>query len=213
MRRYWLMAVALLAAPAVANADPIASGGPNTFGTAQNVNSAFSLDPNINITNATTQPHAEVFRTTGASGFEFFRFTTSSAGTITLDIDSLAPSPAPTNFDTMIHLFDAAGNPLFTSDDNGNDVGDDPNSIIGGAFNSRIDTGVLPAGDYVAAVGAFFNTANPGGTLSGSQIPQGGSYTLNISANANIPEPVSLAVFGFAVATVGGIGWRRTRKA
>lgn len=212
MRRFFLLAVVLVAVPAVSYASPVVSTGPNTFATAQNVQNFFSLDSNINILNSTTQLHAEAYRPngTGGGGFDYFRFTTGSAGTMRFDIDSLAPSPANTTYDTMIHLFDGAGNLLATSDDNGGDVGDGP-GIIGGAFNSRIDTGILPAGDYVIGVAGFFSSGGPGGQINGAQV--GGSYTLNISANAAIPEPISMAVFGFAVATVGGIGYRRSRKA
>ncbi len=214
MRRFLFAAVALVAASAVALASPVVSTGPNTFATAQNVNPFFSLDPSINIVNSTTQPHVEVSRNGGASGFDFYRFTTSSPGTITLDIDHLPPSLTPVNFDTMIHLFDSAGNPIATNDDNGFDTGDDTGGpAVGGVFNSNIGTGVLPAGDYIVGVGAFFNTAGAGGQLSGNPVPQGGTYTLNISANANIPEPATLAIVGFGIATLGGLGWRRSRKA
>ena len=45
--------------------------------------------------------------------------------------------------------------------------------MIGGAFNSRIQTVVLPAGTYVVAVAAFPSTASAGGIVT-YEIPAGG---------------------------------------
>ncbi len=214
-----VIAIVLLSFATPVRADVIISSAtPNTFGTAYNLNGNFSLnsDPNIGtgsgggfVNTSTTIPHVTVLQNGAASpGFFYYSFTTNSLSSVILDIDS---NPTNTNFDTMIHLFDAAGNPLATSDDNGNDPGDGP-GVIGGVFNSRIQTGPLLAGTYVVGVGRFFSSANSGGTISGSQVPTGGTFTLNVSADAApVPEPASLAVFGFLSLTAAG--YVRRRKA
>lgn len=215
------VALAALAAlsPAAARAGVITAIEPNnTFATAQNINNAFTLDFNPNIglgagagfvNTSTTIPNVTILRNNPTGGLDYFSFTTLSAGLLILDIDS---SPQNTNFDTHIFLFNAAGNPLASNDDNDGDPGDG-GGAVGGAFNSRIQTGVLPAGNYVVGVGAFFSTAAAGGVITGDLIPANGSYTLHVSANsAVIPEPGTLALAAFGLVGVAGRGALRRRK-
>ncbi len=224
-----VVAIIGLAAVGSAKAGIITAIEPNnTFATAQNINGQFQLDFNPNIgtgagggfvNTSTTIPHVTILRNNPTGGLDYFGFTTLTPGIIILDIDSSATNPAGggvppqnVNFDTMIHLFNAAGAPLATSDDNGGDPGDTPGAIVGGAFNSRIQTGVLPAGDYVVGVAAFFSTAGPGGVITGAQIPLNGTYTLHVSGNAEvIPEPATLALLGTGLIGLLGYGWRRRR--
>jgi hypothetical protein len=178
----------------------------DTFGTAQVIGAAaFTTDFDANIFDSTTIPHATVMGT-GNGTHDFFRFFSDGSFTITADVD------APTNFDTQMFLFDAAGNFVAGSDDNGGDPGDG-GGIIGGAFNSRFSFNG-PAGDYIVGIGAFPLGASAGGVLTGPGVPNGGVYTLHISAGipAPIPEPATLTLLGLGL---GGLaaGAARRRKA
>jgi hypothetical protein len=208
--------LALFLSSAAVTAAPILEIEPNnTFGTAQLIpSSAFTLtfNPNIGtgsgaafVNTSTTIPNVTIQAIASPdASVDYFRFTTTAPGIIILDIDS---TPVNTNFDTMIFLFNALAIPLFSSDDNNNDPGDGP-GIIGGAFNSRIETPVLPAGDYVAAVSQFFAVASPGGGVTNA-VPAGGTYTLNVSAQV-VPEPATLLLFGAGFA--GLTAFRRRQR-
>ncbi len=154
---------------------------------------------------STTIPHAEVLGTAGAGTFDYFEFNVAATSLVILDIDS---SPNTTNFDTHIHLFDSLGNPIASSDDNNGDPGDG-GGIIGGAFNSRIETTLTP-GDYVIGVASFPSSASAGGVISGPGA--GSSFTLNISAPQAGPEPGTLVLLGVGAAYLGVFGWRRARR-
>ena len=81
------------------------------------------------VNTSTLIPHVTITESGDTSAsLDFFSFTTNVAGVIILDIDS---APQATNFDTTIHLFDAAGTPLASSDDNNDDPGDGPGSSGG----------------------------------------------------------------------------------
>jgi Bacterial pre-peptidase C-terminal domain len=218
------MAMLLVALPAAAA--PVVELEPNsTFGTAQILSAGtftLNFDSNIGgtgvggdpVNTSTSIPHATITEPGDTSAsLDFFRFTTGVAGQMILDIDS-APPPQNTNFDTMIHLFDAGGNPLATSDDNGNDPGDTPGATIGGERNSRIQTVVLPAGTYVVAVAAFPSRADLGGIVIDGVVPAGGTYTLNISAQVSaqaVSAPATLLALGAGLIGLGAGAWWRRR--
>jgi hypothetical protein len=189
--------VALAATATLTTASPINSAGPNTVGTAQNVDGFFSLDAIATVTNSTTLPHVEITRAAGPGGFDWYTFS-HTGGQVILDIDGPL-----TSFDTEVSIWDAAGTLLGNNDDNGGDPGS--NSIL----NSFLSLN-LPAGNYFVAVSQFPSSQSSGFVVTGP-IGQGGAYNLNISANSIVPEPLSVAVFGGLMA-VGGLVARR-RKA
>ena len=77
---------------------------------------------------------------------------------------------------------------------------------VGGFYNSNIGlANLLAAGQYVVGVSRFASTQQSGAPyITGSQIPEGGTYTLNISSNAtNVPEPLQLSLLGLGLAALG----------
>jgi hypothetical protein len=173
------------------------------------------------VNTSTTIPHVTIVRPgTGetTANFDFFRFRTFGSGIIVADIDNsqFPDKGIRTNLDTVLHLFDVAGNLLATND---NEVGVGPGdlappNLIGGLLDSRIETGILPAGDYIVAVAKSPSFGSAGGNVT-DPIPAFGSYTLNLSAQANpIPEPSTLALLGVGVAgLIGCRTWRRRKRA
>ena len=221
----WL---ALMALHSTAQAGTISNVEPNnTFGTAQVIpSSAFTQEFNPFIgtggggsfmNTSTTMPHVTILRPGAGettANFDFFRITTFQSGIIVADIDN---TPTPTNFNTVLHLFNSAGVLLATND---NEVGVGPGdlqppNLIGGLEDSRIETGILPPGDYVLAVAKSPSKGLDGGDVT-DPIPEFGSYTLNISAEG-IPattEPSALALMGVgAGGLVGFCAWRRRKRA
>ena len=208
MRRILFSLPAVVLAVGVVWAGPVASTSQGTFA-GQNVNGNFTLNNLANVQDSTTIPHVEITQAgRPGAGFDFYRFS-HAGGIVHLDIDTI---PTATNFDTEIGIWTSAGILIIDNDDNGTDIGDGP-GLVGGGFNSAAFNLNLLAGDYVVGV-AQFNSSFQNGSpfITGTQISQGGTYTLNISANNVVPEPVSLALFGVAAAAAGGFGWRRVRK-
>ena len=203
-----------LAVMALAGSGPVARAGlvlntePNdTFGSAQDVTPFFSLEYNQDVVISTpsgyantslTNPHVTILRpgdSQPTDNLDYFKFTTLSNGAIVADVTS---GPVLTNFDTKIYLFDASGTLVAQNDDKGFPiVPDDLPALIGGAFNSRIETAILPAGTYYVGVSASPSFPSGGGGIFGSpfgggDVPAYGSYTLNLSTTGLVPGPAPL---------------------
>lgn len=196
------LAALAFGAPAV-SAAPILSTSQGAFATAQSVNGFFTLDASTNVQDSTTIAHVEISQAGRPSdGYDFYFFS-HAGGTVHLDIDG------PTNFDTEIGIWTAGGTLVSNNDDNFPlDLG---SSTL---LNSALFNLNLAAGDYVVGVSRFnsvFQSGAPYITGLFSMVPQGGTYTLNISATP-VPEPVTLTLLGIGIVGVGGLGRRLRRK-
>jgi hypothetical protein len=225
-----LACLVLAAAGATARGGIIYNTEPNnTSATAQYIPiSDFTKEFNSNIgtgggggfvNTSTTIPHVTVLRP-GAeqptANFDFFRFTTTRPGIIVADIDN---APTLANFDTVLHLFNSAGVLLATNDDEVGTGPGDGSGLLGGLLDSRIETGLLPAGDYIVAVAQSPSFGSFGANVT-DPIPAFGSYTLNISAvgavpaavPVAVPEPGTMALLGVGVASLMAYAAVRRRK-
>lgn len=226
-----LVCLALIEAQPRARADVISNQEPNdSFATAQVIPpEAFAreFNPFIVISdanggyvnNSLTSDHVTILRpgtNQSTANLDYFRFRTAVFGPIVADIDN---TPEATNFDTKIYLFRADGLLLAENDDVSDlTPGDDPFGLIGGILNSRIETGILPPGEYIVAVSESPSFGSDGGLVEGSifgggPVPAFGSYTLNISIP--IPEPATLSILGMGlpglIAYSLGARWRKRR--
>jgi hypothetical protein len=175
-------------------------------------------------------PTATILGAGGGPDVDFFSFS-ATGGAVYFDMDNI-----PFNFDPIVSLFDSLGNLLAYNDDSAGDPGSvHPWDAFLGVytlpgpgtyfvtvtefanFPSVIsDTGILTRPD--GAFGGF--TATGTDTFGSNGVQPGLGYTLHVSlqqpagAAADVPEPVSLAIWGIGTAAVAGMGLvRRRRKA
>jgi VCBS repeat-containing protein len=156
----------------------LAAGSANgSIATAFNIDGNYSLAANANISNSTTIPHVTISATASAE-VDFYRFTVTTAGTVTFDIDSTTGyNAAPGGYlgDTYLTLYNSGGTQIATNDD-GPGVGDPgTNPAVGSPTegNSFL-TSSLAVGTYYLRVSQF-PLGNPNGT------PGTGTYQLHVS--------------------------------
>ncbi len=163
---------------AVAVADLVKTQGQviNTRGTAFSLDNGFGLQFDAEIISSTTIPHATV-QATGSGTHEWYRFTAGEGETVTIDIDGTS------GIDTVVRIYDAAGNPLAQNDDGPVDVG---SSVRQDSFLSF----TVPAGGvYYIVVGTYAGPGS-GGYVAYDPVPVGASYRLNVSLSG-ADAPVS----------------------
>lgn len=139
--------------------------------------------------------------------FDYYKFTTTSAGTIILDIDytySYSGNPGP--FDPMVALWKADGTLVDANDDRDTvDVGSSH------SWDSYLNKPDMAAGTYVVGVARFqgdWAAADGGWTLAGAApIPENSFYTLHISAP--VPEPETWGLMLAGLGLIASIGRRR----
>ncbi|WP_372717777.1 DVUA0089 family protein [Novipirellula sp.] len=148
----------------------VSQPGNDTLATAQNLDGeSWSQSLNTNIANSLARPHLTV-QGVGDGTYDYYSFTVDSAGaTATFDIDDSL-------FDLELHLYDSAGNPLATDDDD--DSGNDPGPSAG--LDPFLQHTFLSPGTYVIGVAAYNSFAMAGG-ISGAAVPNGASYSLHVS--------------------------------
>lgn len=222
-----LAAIAALAmglwTPGTASATAIFAVEPNNTGlTAQDVN-FFSLDFVNNINNdansntSTTIPHVSITRDSAhqGTGYDFYRFH-SNGGILILDIDSTPGGGAFTDNDTVIGLWNAAGNFLKISDDGEFlDTGSNPNDIPCGPTCNSFMQETVGAGDYIVAVcRATCDGFTNGFGINGPAISDSGFYTLHISTPHDLvatPEPSAMLLIGSGLVVGLGVLSRRRK--
>jgi hypothetical protein len=175
----------------------------NSISQAQNIDRAFSLDYNSNVTDlfgnntSTILPHAEILGT-GDGTDDFFSFTTPSNAFVILDIDGGAEDgTAPTAVDTTLRLYDPTGL-FFTGNDDCGQLTSivDPGSS-GTEADSCLQTTVSSPGLWTVEVSEF------GGL---TPLHDGATYTLNVSVeNHTVPNPKTIMLFAGGLLLIAGL--------
>ena len=148
-----------------------------SIGTAVNIDGNFDMINDPGVVNATTVPHAVIKGTATGFGKEYYAFTVTAGAACVFDIAAAAPSP---QFDTVLEIFDSAGNRIAVNDD---ENASNRHSLI----NYTFATG----GTYYVAVGRY-SSGSGDGVVSG--FPTAGStYVLNVSIPGHpIVEPIEI---------------------
>ena len=193
-----LLAAAVLAAcTGLAAAAPVA-----VTGDIHSVAHAFAVDPaafdrgaDPDIDDATTIPHASLVAN-AAGPVDYYRIAVGSSGALTLDIDdSDGFDHAGLGLDLELAVWTLDGMLLALDDDDPRDWGFPGPSADPGS-SSILDPYVhldgLSAGSYVVGVAYSGAQADSTGWLAGGEIPAGGMYVLQVSADpavTAVPEP------------------------
>ena len=198
-----LLAAAVLAAcTGLAAAAPVA-----VTGDIHSVANAFVVDPSAfdrgadpDIDDATTIPHASLVAS-AAGPFDYYRVAVGSSGALTLDIDySDGFDHAGLGLDLELAVWTLDGTLLAIDDDDPRDWGfPGPSADPGSSsiLDPYLHLDGLSAGSYVVGVAYSGAQAGSGGWLAGGEIPAGGMYVLQVSADPAItavPEPGSAAL-------------------
>lgn len=167
----------------------------DTSGTAQNIDGASTLFTDANVAGSATIPHVTILMDASVDNEDWFVFTMAVAGVVTVDMDDAGTTAV--GVDYFAELFDSGLSSVASSDDDGNDTGDN-GGFIGGDSNPNFTTGVLPVGTY------YLQVQNFGGTESGG--------SLNISGLTAVPEPGSIALVGLGLMGLVGVTLQRRRR-
>lgn len=109
----------------------------------------------------------------GASDVDMFKFTTASAGTVTIQVAS--NQTAPEDFDSYLRLFSTSGLAIASNDD------------FGGSTFSQMSIALEPGTYYVGLSGAGNSTYDPAGS-SGRTAGATGTYTITFSLSNSDPN-------------------------
>lgn len=179
--------------------------------TAQNIDAFFSLGENADIANSLTSPWVSILAT-GNNTFDYFSFNVSQAGIQGLfDIDYAFTLSQ--ELDTQLFLFDINGTLLNEGDDDFSNPGANGSEF---GFDPFIEYTFLSSGDYVLAVSQFPSNGLNDGSIEGIAIPEGTSYTLQVSLSEHsvtggnnssnaVPEPASMSLMGLGMAAMAYI--------
>ncbi|MFL6843435.1 MAG: M10 family metallopeptidase C-terminal domain-containing protein [Allosphingosinicella sp.] len=137
-----------------------------SIATAVNINGFFDIDPNPNITNATTIPHATINGTAFGGVVEYYRFDVTAAGAQAIfDIDGTGSVT-----DSILELVDSSGTVLARNDTGPGDPGTTVND------DAYITYTFATAGTYYIRVGKF-----SAGQTSAQPMLINTTYQLNVS--------------------------------
>ena len=162
-----------------ANAAVVSANGSNhSLNSAQSLNGLFTQEFSAEVTDSTLIPHATV-NGVGHDAWDYYSFTLKAPASVLFDVDHAMPG-----FDSWLSLYTADGASLGSHDDgHARDAG----SVHG--YDGYWNYAFANAGTYIIGVGKFSN----------SVIPEGMSYTLNISTVAAVPEPETYALLGIGL--------------
>ena len=184
------------------------SSSNSTFGTAQNIDSSFTtaFSPDIGDAagnNTSLSSRHVTIAATGDNSYDYFSFSVLKVNTIgRFDIDHTFST------DTVIALWDSAGNFLKFNDDS---------SITSGANGSTsgldafIEHTFSSAGSFVVGVARSGAAATNNGWSSGNVLLPGDNYTLQTSLEAPAPVPVPAAVWLLGSGIVGLVTFGRRK--
>ena len=167
-----------------------AGAGNSSIAAAMNVSAQFSFAENADIADATTRPHVTI-SATGGGYIDYYAVTIANPGSsITLDIDYGDQNGAPGDIDTIVVIYNSAGQVL--------DWGDDWDPAEGGGGSvSGLDSFLRYT---FAAAGTYYVAVE---TWDDEVVPSGGTYQLHISVGGEILEnPGGGTIFRFTVRKV-----------